>query len=71
MELAVIRASTVTAQKIRRALQDNPSGLTVKQIMKTTGFKECSVRVALRTLLAAGHVEEAGRVDRKKVYCPC
>jgi len=66
-----VGARTEKPQKIRKVLQDNPSGLTVKQIMKVTGFKECPVRVALRTLLASGRVREAGRVDRKKVYCPC
>ena len=64
-------ARTVKPQKILEALQGNPNGLTVKQIMKVTRFKECSVRVALRTLLASGRVREAGRVDRKKVYVPC
>jgi DNA-binding transcriptional ArsR family regulator len=67
----IVGTRTVAPQKILETLQDNPSGLTVKQITKATGFNECSVRVALRTLLAAGHVKEAGMVDRNKVYCPC
>ena len=62
--------STETPQNILQALRDNPRGLTVKRIMKLTGFKECSVRVALRTLIASRNVEEAGRVGRKKVYRP-
>ena len=57
----------INNNQIKKALEENPRGLTITQLVSVTKLARCQVRTSLAYLLGSGEIEEM-EVGKAKLY---